>query len=57
MVADPAAGTLYELNPATGAARYSLSLGTDLPHFASLSMAGSRAYVGTTQGVIAVSGA
>ncbi len=56
-IADPAAGTLYELNPATGAVRYSLSLGTDLPHFASLSMAGSRAYVGTTQGVIAVSGA
>ena len=56
-VAAPAAGTLYELNPATGATRYSLSLGTDLPHFASLSMAGSRAYVGTTQGVIAVSGA
>jgi hypothetical protein len=32
-------------------------LGTDLPHFASLSMAGSRAYLGTTSGVVAVAGA
>jgi outer membrane protein assembly factor BamB len=56
-VTDPGAGTLYELNPSNGAVRYSVSLGTDLPHFASLSMAGSRAYLGTTSGVVAVAGA
>jgi HAD superfamily hydrolase (TIGR01509 family) len=56
-VTDYAAGTLYELNPATGATRYSLSLGIVLPHFASLSMTGSRAFLGTDEGVLAVSGA
>ena len=56
-VTDWTAGTLYELDPATGAIRYSLSLGTSLPHFASLSMTGSRAYLGTSQGVVAVAGA
>ncbi len=56
-VTDYAAGTLYELDPATGATRASVSLGTSLPHFASLSMAGSHAYLGTSQGVVAVAGA
>jgi len=56
-VTDWTAGTLYELDPATGATRYSLSLGTSLPHFASLSMTGSYAYLGTSQGVVAVAGA
>ena len=56
-VTDYAAGTLYELDPATGAIRYSLSLGTPLPHFASLSMTGSHAYLGTNAGVVAVAGA
>jgi len=56
-VTDWTAGTLYELDPATGATRYSLSLGTSLPHFASLSMTGSEAYLGTSQGVVAVAGA
>jgi outer membrane protein assembly factor BamB len=56
-VTDYAAGTLYELDPATGATRYSVSLGSELPHFASLSIAGGRAYLGTTQGVTAVAGA
>ena len=51
------AGTLYELDPATGAVRYSLNLGTTLPHFASLSMTGSRAYLGTNGGVTEVAGA
>ena len=55
-VTDWTAGTLYELDPATGATRYSLSLGTSLPHFASLSMTGSHAYLGTSQGVVAVGG-
>ena len=56
-VTDWTAGTLYELDPATGAIRYSLSLGTPLPHFASLSMTGSHAYLGTNEGVVAVAGA
>jgi outer membrane protein assembly factor BamB len=56
-VTDWTAGTLYELNPATGATRASLSLGTSLPHFASLSMTGNHAYLGTSQGIVAVAGA
>jgi len=56
-VTDWSAGTLYELSQATGAVRYSLSLGTALPHFASLSMTGSHAYLGTNDGVTAVAGA
>ena len=56
-VADWSAGRLYELNPASGAVRYSLSLGTSLPHFASLSMTGSHAFLGTSNGVTAVAGA
>jgi outer membrane protein assembly factor BamB len=56
-VTDWSAGTLYELNPATGAIQYSLSLGTTLPHFASLSMTGRHAFLGTDQGVTAVTGA
>jgi outer membrane protein assembly factor BamB len=56
-VTDWSAGTLYELAPATGAVRYSLGLGTALPHFSSMSMAGSHAYLGTSDGVTAVTGA
>jgi outer membrane protein assembly factor BamB len=56
-VADWSAGQLYELSPATGAVRYSLSLGTTLPHFTSLSMTGSHAFLGNNDGVTAVAGA
>ncbi|HEV2933695.1 MAG TPA: PQQ-binding-like beta-propeller repeat protein [Streptosporangiaceae bacterium] len=56
-VADWTAGTLYELDPATGAVRHALGLGTALPHFASMSMTGNHAYLGTDDGVIAVTGA
>jgi len=56
-VADWSAGRLYELSPATGQVRFSLSLGTSLPHFASLSMTGRHAFLGTGDGVIAVAGA
>ena len=55
-VTDWSAGTLYELDPATGATRSSLDLGSPLPHFASLSMTGSHAYLGTSRGVVAVAG-
>ena len=56
-VTDWTSGTLYQLNPATGAIRHSLSLGTSLPHFASMSMVSSHAYLGTMDGVVAVAGA
>jgi outer membrane protein assembly factor BamB len=54
---DQGSGRLYELSPATGQVRFSLRLGTSLPHFASLSMSGSHAFLGTSDGVIAVAGA
>ncbi len=55
-VTDYQGGTLYELDQATGATRASLSLGATLPHFSSMSMTGSHAFLGTMQGVIAVGG-
>jgi outer membrane protein assembly factor BamB len=55
-VTDYQGGTLYELDQATGATRVSLSLGTTLPHFSSMSMTGSHAFLGTMDGVIAVGG-
>ena len=50
-------GTLYELNPATGAIKSQLGIGGGLPHFSSLSLAGGTAFVGTLDGVVAVNGA
>jgi outer membrane protein assembly factor BamB len=55
-VTDYQGGTLYELDQATGVTRVSLSLGTTLPHFSSMSMTGSHAFLGTMEGVIAVGG-
>jgi outer membrane protein assembly factor BamB len=49
-------GTLYALNAATGAVLRRLSLGGQLPHFSSMSLSGSHAYLGALNGVIAVSG-
>jgi outer membrane protein assembly factor BamB len=56
-VTDFDAGTLYELNPATGAVRDQIALGVALPHFASPTLAGALVYVGTNDGVSAVRGA
>ena len=56
-VTDYSGGTLYELDPATGATRYSLNFVTELPHFDSMSMSGHDAYLGTNDGVTAVDGA
>ena len=50
-------GTLYELNPATGAVKSQLAVGQGLPHFSSLSLAGGMAFLGTLHGIVAVSGA
>jgi outer membrane protein assembly factor BamB len=54
-VVDPN-GTLYALDQPTGAIRQQLALGA-VPHFASPSLAGQRAYVGTMDGVVAINGA
>ena len=50
-------GTLYELDPATGAVLHQITIGSGLPHFSSLSLAGASAYVGTLDGVTAINGA
>jgi polyvinyl alcohol dehydrogenase (cytochrome) len=55
-VTDYTNGTLYALDPASGAVRAQLSTGA-LPHFASPTLAVDHAYLGTMDGVIAVSGA
>ncbi|MGB9281603.1 MAG: PQQ-binding-like beta-propeller repeat protein [Pseudonocardiaceae bacterium] len=55
-VTDTDHGILYALDPATGTPRQQIQVG-DLPHFASPTLAGDRAYLGTTSGVTATSGA
>jgi outer membrane protein assembly factor BamB len=55
-VTDWKTGTLYELDQATGVTRGLLALGTMLPHFSSMSMTGSHAFLGTIEGVVAVGG-
>jgi polyvinyl alcohol dehydrogenase (cytochrome) len=49
-------GVLYALDPASGTVRAQLNTGA-LPHFASPTLAGDHAYLGTMDGVLAVSGA
>jgi outer membrane protein assembly factor BamB len=56
-VADWDAGTLYQLDPASGQVRGQIGLGSPLPHFASPSLSGPLALVGTMSGVTAVAGA
>jgi polyvinyl alcohol dehydrogenase (cytochrome) len=56
-VTDNAAGTLFELSPATGRVRHQISLGGALPHFASPSLTGRLVLIGTMHGVVAVTGA
>lgn len=56
-VADWNAGTLYQLDPASGQVRHQISLGATLPHFVSPSLSGQLALVGTMRGVVAVTGA
>jgi outer membrane protein assembly factor BamB len=52
-VVDYQAGLLDLLDPGTGAVRQKLSIGP-APHFASPTLAGGQAYVGTMTGVVAV---
>jgi outer membrane protein assembly factor BamB len=49
-------GTLYELDPASGAVRSQIDVGAGLPHFSSLSLAGGTAFVGTLGGIVAIDG-
>ena len=55
-VVDYNGGVLYALNPGTGAALAQIRVG-QAPNFASPTLSGSRAYVGTRAGVTAVGGA
>jgi streptogramin lyase len=55
-VVDYAAGVLYALDPASGAVRQQIQVGT-APHFASPTLALGRAFVGTNSGVVAIDGA
>src|SRR6266568_2225464 len=56
-VTDWDSGVLYQLDPATGRVTHQISLAAPLPHFASPSLSGRLALVGTISGVVAVSGA
>jgi polyvinyl alcohol dehydrogenase (cytochrome) len=47
-------GTLYELNQGTGAVAHQITISQGLPHFSSLSLSGSTAYVSTLTGITAV---
>jgi polyvinyl alcohol dehydrogenase (cytochrome) len=51
------AGELYALDPATGAAKAQISLGSAAPNFVSPTLAGDQVFVGTVDGVVAVGGA
>jgi polyvinyl alcohol dehydrogenase (cytochrome) len=53
---DTSQGVLYALDPASGIPHQQISLGA-LPHFASPTVVRDRAYVGTMNGVAAISGA
>jgi len=56
-VPDWNAGVLYQLDPGTGHVRHQIGLGSALPHFASPSLSGPLALIGTMNGVVAVHGA
>ena len=55
-VPDWNAGVLYQLDPGTGHVRHQIRLGSALPHFASPSLSGRLALIGTMSGVVAVHG-
>jgi polyvinyl alcohol dehydrogenase (cytochrome) len=55
-VPDWNAGVLYQLDPGTGHVRHQIRLGSALPHFASPSLSGPLALIGTMSGVVAVHG-
>ena len=55
-VPDWNAGVLYQLDPGTGHVRHQIRLGSALPHFASPSLTGPFALIGSMSGVVAVHG-
>lgn len=55
-VVDYTAGTLYALDPASGAIKQQISIGV-APHFVSPTLSQGKAFVGTNAGVVAISGA
>ena len=52
-VVDYDKGVLYTLDPGSGSVRQQLAIGT-APHFASPTLAGGKAFVGTLTGVTAI---
>jgi polyvinyl alcohol dehydrogenase (cytochrome) len=52
-----AAGTLYELNPGTGAVRHQISIPGGLPHFSAPALVGGTVFLGTLDGITAINGA
>jgi hypothetical protein len=52
-VTDTDHGILYALDPTTGTPRQQIAVG-DLPKFASPTLAGTHAYLGTNTGVTAI---
>jgi polyvinyl alcohol dehydrogenase (cytochrome) len=54
-VAAVTAGILCELDPVTGQVRHQIKVGSAMPHFASPSLSGRLALIGTMNGVVAVS--
>ncbi len=56
-VANYGAGILYALGPGTGRVLRRISVGSGLPHFASPTLSGGLALLGTRHGVVAISGA
>jgi polyvinyl alcohol dehydrogenase (cytochrome) len=55
-VVDYTGGTLYAVDPGTGAIKQQISIGV-APHFVSPTLSQGKAFVGTNAGVVAVSGA
>ena len=51
---DASPTALYELNQSTGAVEHKISISRVLPHFSSLSLSGSTAYVSTLTGITAI---
>jgi polyvinyl alcohol dehydrogenase (cytochrome) len=52
----PVTGVLYELNPRNGTIRHQISVAGSLPDFASPTLSGRLALIGTRTGVVAVTG-
>ena len=56
-VTDYNGGILYELQQSTGTIMHQISISGGLPHFSSLALSGSTAYVSTLSGITAINGA